>query len=87
MVFTGITFINMLGIHALSASLTLFEEIGLQAVEDSILANISYLFQQLSEIQGIAFLTPRDKKRHAGILNFTIANTKIEMVTTQCLKT
>jgi cysteine desulfurase/selenocysteine lyase len=77
---------NMLGIHALSASLTLFEEIGLQAIEDSILANISYLFQQLSEIQGIEFLTPRDKKRHAGILNFTIANTDMQALHRELVK-
>ena len=64
---------NMLGIHALSASLSLFEEIGMEKIERSILMNTAYLFEKLSNIPGIEILTPEDERRHAGIVTFKIA--------------
>ncbi len=39
---------NMLGIHALEASLSLLEEIGSDAIAEKIMANSGYLIQQLS---------------------------------------
>lgn len=63
---------NMLGIHALSASLTLFEDIGIQVIEQVIQNNISYLFSELNNIKGVYILTPADKLRHAGIITFKI---------------
>ena len=64
---------NMLGIHALSASLSLLEQIGMQEIERGVLENIDYLFELLKGIKGIKFLTPQERERHAGIINFTIA--------------
>jgi len=64
---------NMLGIHALSASLSLLEQIGMQEIERGVLENIDYLFELLQGIKGIKFLTPQEREHHAGIINFTIA--------------
>ncbi len=64
---------NMLGIHALSASLSLFEEIGMEKIERSILMNTAYLLEKLSNFPGIEILTPGDERRHAGIVTFKIA--------------
>jgi len=61
---------NMLGIHALSASLSLFEEVGMDEVEDRVLANAGYLMGELDRLSGVEILTRREPARHAGILVF-----------------
>ena len=62
---------NMLGIHALSASLSLIEEIGIQVIEEAIQHNINYLFKELN-LPGIKIITPVDESRRAGIITFRI---------------
>ena len=64
---------NMLGIHALSASLSLFDEIGMEKVERCILKNTSYLIDKLAEFKGINMLSPTSEQRRAGIVTFKIA--------------
>ena len=61
---------NMTGIHALDASLSLFEEVGLPAVAARLAANVSRLATALSELPGIELLTPPAEERRAGILTF-----------------
>jgi selenocysteine lyase/cysteine desulfurase len=61
---------NMTGIHALDASISLFDELGLQAVAERLAANVDYLATALSEIPGIELLTPTAPERRAGILTF-----------------
>lgn len=71
---------NMLGIHALSASLSLFDEIGLQQVEESILKNTSYLIDKINDLDGITMLSPTEESRRAGIVTFKVGtkdNTEI----------
>ncbi len=63
---------NMLGIHALSASLSLFEEIGMDNVELSILKRTSYLINKLNDLDDIELLTPISEQQRAGIVNFKI---------------
>ena len=63
---------NMLGIHALSASLSLFEEIGMANVESSISKTTSYLIDKLDNLAGIELLTPRSEQQRAGIVTFKI---------------
>jgi selenocysteine lyase/cysteine desulfurase len=63
---------NMLGIHALSASLSLIEEVGIDVIEDKIRERIDYLMENLSSSPRTSFLTPGDPSRRAGILTFTI---------------
>jgi len=64
---------NMLGIHALSASLSLFEDIGMDNVELSILKKTSYLIDKLNNLAGIELLTPESEHRRAGIVTFKIS--------------
>ncbi|RKZ47203.1 MAG: aminotransferase [Gammaproteobacteria bacterium] len=63
---------NMLGIHALSASLSLFEEIGMDNVESSILKKTTYLIDKLNNLSGVELLTPALEQRRAGIVTFKI---------------
>lgn len=61
---------NMLGIHALHASLSLIEQIGVQNISEIILKNTAYLIE-LFELkkQEFEIITPRDRVRHAGIFS------------------
>ena len=61
---------NMLGITALNASLGLLLEIGLENIEARVLANSSYLFEQLHELSDINILTSDETDRFAGIVTF-----------------
>ncbi len=61
---------NMLGIHALEASLSLLQEIGSDAIAEKIMANSGYLIQQLSGVSGFDVVTPITPERHAGIVSF-----------------
>jgi selenocysteine lyase/cysteine desulfurase len=61
---------NMLGIHALEASLSLFEEIGMDVVARRLADNIAYLDAGLRELPDIEIITPELPNRRAGILTF-----------------
>lgn len=61
---------NMVGIHALSASLALLAEVGMEAVAARVLSNSAYLMKALSELPDIEILTPQQSGRYAGIVTF-----------------
>lgn len=61
---------NMLGIHALSASLSLLLEIGMTAVEQRVLERSAYLLDALGARPEIELLTSATKGRYAGIVTF-----------------
>lgn len=62
---------NMLGIHALEASLSLVDELGMEFVSESILKNTGYLIDNIEIMQDkYSLITPRARDRHAGILSF-----------------
>lgn len=63
---------NMLGIVALSASLSLLEEFGLERVERRLADHCSYVIQRLKEFPRIEFLTPELEARRGGIITFRI---------------
>ena len=63
---------NMLGIHGLSASISLLLEITPAVIEDKVLENTRYLIELLSTIPGMHINTPDQRACHAGIINFTI---------------
>jgi selenocysteine lyase/cysteine desulfurase len=69
---------NMLGIHALEASLSLLEEIGSDAIAEKIMANSDYLIRQLSGISGFDVVTPIAPERHAGIVSFKPLDTDVQ---------
>lgn len=64
---------NMLGIHALSASLSLFAEAGMENVEARVLEKVNYLMEKLTAMNGIEVLTRSTPGRLAGILTFRAA--------------
>ena len=63
---------NMLGIHALSASLSLIAEAGIEVIEHHIKQNVDYLLENLQHNSRVRLLTPRDTTRRAGIVTFVI---------------
>lgn len=61
---------NMLGIHAFSASLSLFAEVGMSAVEAQVLDNTRYLLETLTRSPAIEIFSPQTTDRYAGIVTF-----------------
>ncbi len=61
---------NMLGIHALSASLSLLAEVGMASIEAQVLDNSRYLLDALGQCANIQLLSPLEPNRYAGIVNF-----------------
>ncbi len=59
---------NMLGIHALNASLSLLEEVGMEQVEAQVMAHAAYLIERIADTPGLELITPA--ARHAGIVTF-----------------
>ena len=60
---------NMLGIHALDASLSLILEIGIHKIADSISAKIQFLIDNISHSNGIILSAAKPEQR-AGIVTF-----------------
>lgn len=65
---------NMLGIHALSASLSLLLEVGMATVQDLINDRVDTLISELVKIKNLELITPRDPSHRAGIVMFRINN-------------
>ena len=69
---------NTLGIHAMSASLSLLEEIGYRRIEEMVLDNSAYLVDRLEQLDKVTVLTPKSRQQHAGIISFTVADTDLD---------
>lgn len=74
---------NMVGIHALSASLSLLLEAGVETVETAILENTRYLIELLEQRQDIQVISPKDSSRRAGIVTFMVEGQKTEDIFTE----
>jgi len=61
---------NMMGIAALSCSLKVLLDIGLENIETQVLSNTRYLFEQLSTLENIEILTNQTTGKYAGIVTF-----------------
>lgn len=61
---------NMLGIAALNASLGLLLDIGIENIQEKVIANAGYLIEQLQQMPDITVLTPTGQHRYAGIVTF-----------------
>jgi len=68
---------NLLGIHALHASLSLLLETGMDVVAAEIEARWTYLHEGLQRL-GCRTITPEERTRHAGILTFVPTSGDIE---------
>ncbi|MGQ9660618.1 MAG: aminotransferase class V-fold PLP-dependent enzyme [Thermochromatium sp.] len=62
---------NLLGAHALEASLSLLAEIGMDEVWRQVQARTDHLIA-LIDARGFELLTPRDPERRAGIITFRV---------------
>lgn len=62
--------LNMLGIHALNASLSLLLELGMENVEDAVLRNSAYLSQAIRRHPKLELLSPHEHQRRSGIVSF-----------------
>lgn len=62
---------NLLGVHALEASLSLLEEVGMEAVWSALQDRTEHLIG-LIDRRGFELLTPRDPGRRAGIVTFRV---------------
>lgn len=63
---------NMLGIHALNASLGLLLDIGMDEVSRELQERVDYLIERLNEIPNLQLLSPENKQVRAGIVSFQI---------------
>ena len=61
---------NMLGIFGLSASLSLLQEIGIDAIEQRILQRTKYLFQLIDAQPQLELISDPKPTRYAGIVTF-----------------
>jgi len=61
---------NMLGIHALHASIGLLLEVGMETVEARVLDNTRYLIEKINAHPELELLTLNEKQRLAGIVTF-----------------
>ncbi len=62
----------MVGIHALSASLSLLLEEGMEHIEKELLKRSEYLFDRIQSVQGGELFTPTRPGRYAGIVTFRV---------------
>lgn len=61
---------NMLGIHAMSASLALLLEIGMEKIEQQVLKNTEYLMERIAAEKNLELITQPAPERYAGIVTF-----------------
>lgn len=61
---------NMLGIHALSASLSLILETGIETIETSLLERTAYLAEAIANQPLLELLSPENSERRSGIILF-----------------
>ena len=61
---------NMIGIHALNASLSLLLETGMEQVEDEVAKRSEYLFDRIRNESGLELVTSTQAGRYAGIVTF-----------------
>ena len=65
---------NMLGIHALSASLSLLLEVGLESIEKRVLDNTHYLIEAILAAPDLTLLSPVYPAQRSGIVTFKPVN-------------
>lgn len=61
---------NMLGIHALDASVSLLQETGMNEVEQRVLENAAFLLARIAGLPGYELVTDATPGRFAGIVTF-----------------
>ena len=67
---------NLLGVHALSASLGLIEDLGMRYIERELEARVSHLMARLAEHERIRLITPAHPERRSGIVAFQVVGSE-----------
>ncbi|UHD15982.1 aminotransferase class V-fold PLP-dependent enzyme [Thiocapsa bogorovii] len=62
---------NLLGVHALEASLSLIEEVGIENVWHEVQMRTAHLIERIDQ-HGLEILSPRAPERRAGIVTFRV---------------
>lgn len=75
---------NMLGIHALDASISLILTVGLPNIATQILANSNYLTTELNQLNQLKILSPNPAQ--SGIVSFTTGSPQTDMQLFNALK-
>jgi len=65
---------NMLGIHALHASLGLILDIGIENIYKELNQRVSYLIEALQKIPNLTFISSTSPENMSGIVNFKISD-------------
>jgi selenocysteine lyase/cysteine desulfurase len=60
--------LNIAGMHAMNAALSMLLEVGIGTIEEHILAITDLLIRELTGIDGVRCITPADPKHRAGIV-------------------
>jgi len=71
---------NMLGIHALHASLGLQQQIGSEEIEQMLRKNIDLLRTSLNSVEDLKLRTPSDSSRSAGILSMRVGGIESDVL-------
>jgi len=77
---------NMLGIHALHASIGLILEIGVPTIHQELNKTIDYLIKKLQEIEQLTFISAIDPDTRSGIVNFTIPDIDLSTLQNKLMK-
>ena len=67
---------NLVGVHALSASLSLIEDLGMAYIERELEARVSHLMARLAEHERIRLVTPVRPERRSGIVAFQVVGSE-----------
>lgn len=76
---------NMLGIHALSASLSLINNVGIEQIRSAILEKTGFIIDSLKS-SGYEIISPESHDRRSGIVTFKIKNVNMESLYERLMK-
>ena len=77
---------NMLGVYALSASLSLIESLGMAYIERELEARVSHLFERLAQNGRVRLVTPAQPGQRAGIVAFRVIGAEQETLLKRLLE-
>ena len=77
---------NMIGTFALSASLSLIDEVGIEVIEKRILDKADYLHSQLEHHPNMEFVSRHDRKLRSGIVNFRLGQGEQKALHSQLMR-
>jgi selenocysteine lyase/cysteine desulfurase len=77
---------NMLGIHALHASLSLLLQTGMEQVSRRLLENTDFLFKGIDSLPGLSLISDPEPARRSGIVTFSPGKLHPQKVADQLMR-